>query len=190
MRILMQVLPLVLFTVTLPLQAAKVAANYPKVASNAEGTKGAIVAMLDIPYSQLLPIAKDLNQSKRYVHPKALETTVVQPGEKPILFLKVKIVGSMTRETYIEYTITESENKIIFEWQNVTFEDKTGSFKTNKGKVIYSAQAGNKTQIQYVIQVDANLTVPGMIKRKLMKDTLLYYVTNLEKIVKEANPGQ
>ncbi len=177
------------------LQAARIAKDYPKVASTDQGTKGAVVALLDVPYENVRDYVKIVPNMKLYIHPKALETTqvdhieVVDPNDPsnvsshPVIFLKVKIVGSMTREAYLYYTITESADKIIFEWKNIEWQGNKGTFTTNKGRAIYSRQAGNKTQVQYVLLANANITVPAMVKRKLMKDNLVFFANKLEELV-------
>jgi len=159
--------------------------GFPKAASTSRGTKGAIVAMLDVPYDKLLPVATDAEQMKYYVHPNALESRLVEDGEHPIAFLKIRIFGPFSRETYLKYTYTLSEDKIILQWENVVWQGKKGSFKENKGRVIFS-QIGDKTQVQYVSLIDANLPlISQSTKRSLMLDNLKYYVTHLEKVVLE-----
>jgi len=159
--------------------------GFPKVASTSEGTKGVMVAMLDVSYDKLLTVVKDLEKMKYYVHPQAMESRVVEEGENPVVFFKVKIVASMTREAYLQYTITESEDKIIQEWKDIVWDGKSGTFKVNKGRAIFSRQVGDKTQVQYVVLVDADLPLLDFIKRSLMTKNLNYYVNQLEKVVLE-----
>jgi len=91
----------------------------------------------------------------------------------------------MTREAYLQYTITESEDKIIQEWKDIVWDGKSGTFKVNKGRAIFSRQVGDKTQVQYVVLVDADLPLLDFIKRSLMTKNLNYYVNQLEKVVLE-----
>ena len=44
---------------------------------------------------------------------------------------------------------------------------------------------GDKTQVQYVVLVDADLPLLDFIKRSLMTKNLNYYVNQLEKVVLE-----